>query len=141
MNGMKKKLLIFAIISTFILLCIYRTKAEDLTSPNFEVKDFSFKFTEGVGGSGTNFKTLLGNDEFLRDQRFDSANYSYKIGVENTWSAHVPKVQCFETTTEGTSSCSDPALVDGITNLCGDGGCFDRARFEIDSQNNPPDTL
>jgi hypothetical protein len=25
--------------------------------------------------------------------------------------------------------------------ICGDGGCFDRARFEIDNENNPSDTL
>jgi len=56
----------------------------------------------------------------------------------------IPKVACFETTTNGTSDCeTGPEFLNenGMVRVCGPTGCYDRARFEIDPNDNPTDTL
>ena len=114
--------------------------AEDLNSSNYEIRDFT------VGNLGdqlnsANYIAEFSIAEVLGDDRFNSANYRLEVGVNNTWRANVPLVECFETTTSGATSCSDPDVAGGMVQICGDGGCYDRARFEIDAQLNPVDTL
>ena len=127
-------------ILVLLITPVLPASAEDLDSGNYTIEDFS------VGNLGdqtvsANYASQLSSAEVLADDRFSSANYDLEIGVNNTWRANVPLVACFESTTELTSNCSDPDVADGMVQVCGDGGCYDRARFEIDSQLNPPDTL
>lgn len=94
------------------------------------------------GGSGYLLHSSIG--DFSGDPRLNSASYSLKNGVPNTFTANVPLITCFETVTDGTSDCIDaPAylVADGMVTICGYDGCYDKARIEIDPQNNPSDTL
>ncbi len=75
-------------------------------------------------GSGYNLFSTIGGS--LNDERFESANYKLGTGQGYTIMANVPTVASFNT---------------NDISLCGEGGCYDRARFEIDTQSNPSDTL
>lgn len=114
--------------------------AEDVNSNNYQIKDLSFG-SVGSEETSSNFSLLLSNNDNLSDEKLNSTNYKIGVGINNTWKANVPIVQCFETTTNGTTNCEDPDISNGMTALCGDGGCYNRARFEIDTQLNPSDTL
>ncbi|MDD3661833.1 MAG: fibronectin type III domain-containing protein, partial [Candidatus Dojkabacteria bacterium] len=65
----------------------------------------------------------------LNDIRFESENYALGIGTGYTFMAEVPTVSYFQT---------DDATMEA---LCGDGGCYDRARFELNANGNPSGTL
>ena len=57
---------------------------------------------------------------------------------------NIPEVSCFETSSNGSSECeTGPDFLNegGMVKVCGPGGCYDRARFEIDTKENPLDTL
>lgn len=114
--------------------------AEDLDSTTFRILDFSFGDVGSIESSSNN-ELLLSGAEFTRDTRFLSSNYALGTGVANTWKASVPIVECFETVTDGSTSCSDPDIAAGMVQICGAGGCYNRARFEIDGSDNPSDTL
>ncbi len=83
----------------------------------------------------------------LGDAFYDPRLYSdsYKISAGHLYfEPEIPEVSCFETTTDGSSDCSTgPGFLNehGMTRVCGPDGCYDRARFEIDAQDNPEDTL
>jgi hypothetical protein len=115
--------------------------AEDLDSGNYKLKDVTFSGNEGGGSSSANYAAYVTTDEYIHDVRFTSANYQIRAGVLNTWKANVPKVQCFETTSAGSTNCQDGDISNGMVALCGQSGCYDRARVEIDPQSNPSDTL
>jgi hypothetical protein len=135
-----KKLLIVIVTVFASLVMISPVLAQDPTSTNYQLKDLSFGAVAGEASS-TNYAAYIAMDEFINDVRFTSANYQIRAGVVNTWMANVPVVHCFETTSAGSSTCADGDLVNGMVALCGQGGCFDRARVEIDPQNNPSDTV
>lgn len=78
----------------------------------------------------------------LNDDRFSSPNYSLGIGVVETWLANTPTIKCFETTTNGSTNCDDADITpNGMVQVCGGGGCFNKARVELTAENNPSDTL
>lgn len=133
---MKKITLVF--LSVLVLLI--PVSAEELTSDKYKA---NLNIT--TGGEETEsakYSTLFTFGAPLADARFDSANYTLKGGLINTFQANVPKVLCFEAISDGTTECTNPNITpSGMVMLCGDGGCYDRARFEIDAQNNPADTL
>ncbi len=133
-----KILIFFFLITTLFSSVIF---AEDLDSNNLKIKDFTFSTTGENSVDGTNLKSLISGDEILNDVRFSSNNYTLGTGVTNTWKANVPKVKCFETISSGSSACDNPAVTAGMVEVCGQGGCFNKARFEIDPQDNPSDTL
>lgn len=118
--------------------------AEETNSSNYKI--LGARVGSG-GGETDNTNTggeygLLVTVGEIADDRTNSANYSVLPGSPNVLIANTPLVECFETATSGSTSCSDPEInPDGMIMLCGDGGCYDRARFEIDTQNNPVDTL
>jgi hypothetical protein len=92
------------------------------------------------GGDYEVFSTL-GNAFY--DPRLYSDSYSITHG-EFDFEPNIPEVDCFETITDGTSDCSTgPTYLNehGMVRVCGPSGCYDRARFEIDPQENPDDTL
>ncbi|WKZ30483.1 MAG: hypothetical protein QY314_01780 [Candidatus Dojkabacteria bacterium] len=135
-----KKLLAFFITLFASLLFIVPVFAQDPSSTNYQLKDPSFGAVAGEGQSA-NYRAYLSMDEFVNDVRFTSSNYQARAGVVNTWMANIPLVHCFETTSAGSTDCADGDLANGMVALCGQGGCFDRARVEIDPQGNPSDTL
>ncbi|MCA9385644.1 fibronectin type III domain-containing protein [Candidatus Dojkabacteria bacterium] len=134
-------LLILLIIVTILSQTIY---AEETNSTNYSIEGASF------GGGGGQTDTTNGGNEYsifgligeLSDDRIESTNYRVLPGSPNVLVANVPEIECFETTSSGTTSCSDTDITpDGMVMLCGTSGCYDRARIEIDPQDNTTDTL
>jgi hypothetical protein len=78
------------------------------------------------------------------DPRIYSTNYRLDQDPSAIFRAAQPGVRCFETTTDGSTNCvSGPQeLLDfGMVGICGPGGCYNKARFEIEENENPDDTL
>lgn len=119
--------------------------AEDLTSTNYKINGATLNSGGEATTSGTgNTKLLNTIGDFSGDPRAYSTNYRASVGEVEIFTAQVPKISCFETTTDGSSSCTTgPAYLNsgGMTRVCGPSGCYDRARFEIDAQGNPDDAL
>lgn len=143
MKYMRKLLSIF-----LILLMITNTTivfAETLESGNYKIDGANLTNGGQPKTSGTgNYSLLETIGDFSGDPRASSTNYQTKLGTVDVFTASVPKISCFETTSNGSSNCtSGPAYLNsgGLTRVCGPSGCYDRARFEIDTQNNPDDTL
>lgn len=79
----------------------------------------------------------------ISDPRIHSDSYRLLTG-EAIFEPNVPSIQCFETDTDGSSDCeTGPEFLNdhGMTRVCGPNGCYDRARFEINPNDNPEDTL
>lgn len=138
-----KKILLSLI--SFLLLFQGFVFAEDITSTNYKITGATLNSGgETSTSSSTDFKLFDTIGDFSGDPRVYSANYKSSIGEVEIFTANVPKVACFETTTDGSSGCTTgPSYLNtgGMARVCGIGGCYDRARLEIDTQNNPSDTL
>ena len=109
---------------------------------------------EDLASDGGNYSIMPFIGDSLNTEKLSSLSYSMGTGTSEVLNANVPLVQCFETTTEyiggsGTlTECEHTSIATGnpgepvgMVRLCGEGGCYDRARIEIDEQNNPSDTL
>lgn len=115
--------------------------ADNLDSGTYRIIDFTVG-TVGNSATGSAGRNLwLSIAEPFADDRFIGTNYRIGINVANTWKAAVPKISCFETVTDGSTSCSSPSITNGMVQICGGGGCYNRARFEIDPAGNATDTL
>jgi len=117
--------------------------ADELKSTNYKIIDADTN-PEGEITKSTNFDLLSTINNFTGDPRIYSANYRLGIANVEIFTAKVPKISCFETDSNGTSDCTTgPSYLNtnGMVTVCGNDGCYDRARLEIDPQNNPADTL
>lgn len=128
-----KTVLITIWLAIFTLLFpVFSTIAEELDSTNFKIVDVT---TQGGGtAESPNFSTLLSMNEAITDPSLYSANYKLYGDPANAFRPTVPTVSCFETNTDSYSNCTTgpQELTDvGMVALCGSGGCYDRARFEI----------
>ncbi|MCC7290287.1 hypothetical protein IT417_03495 [bacterium] len=139
------KLLCFFLTLVIFSLNFLPVFAEDLNSTNFKITGATMNSGGETSQAGSgNFKLLNTMGDFSGDPRVLSTNYRAGIGEVEIFTANVPQISCFETTTSGSSSCTTgPAYLNtnGMVRVCGPTGCYDRARFEIDSQSNPSDTL
>jgi hypothetical protein len=133
----KKRIVLF-----FVLILIsfnINIIAETLDSTNYRIKDVT------LGGTGevnsTNY-SLIGSFNPIEDSRLTSSNYALKAGFPNGIIANVPTVTCFETdTTSINTTCLEFPTSNGAQGECGYPGCYDRAKIELNTQNNPIDTL
>lgn len=125
-----------------ILFPVYSTIAEELDSTNYKIVDIT---TQGGGtAESTNYSTLLTVNDTITDPRIYSTSYKVTADPASAFRPAVAEVSCFETTTDGYSNCTtgpSELTTGGMVAICGDGGCYDRARFEIDTNDNPTDTL
>ncbi len=126
-----------------VLLLGSSVLAAELDSTNYKLIGVS---TSGGGGimESTNYKLLSTVGQISADPRNYSTNYRMNIDPSAIFTAAQPDIQCFETDTNGTTDCtSGPAelLSGGMVAICGAGGCYDKARFEIEPYVNPTDTL
>jgi hypothetical protein len=139
----KKTVLITIWVCIFtILFPVFFTFAEELDSTNFKIVDIT---TQGGGtAESTNYSTLLSVSDIVADPRLYSTNYKMTGDPASAFRPAVPTVSCFETTTDGYSNCTtgpSELSTGGMVALCGGTGCYDRARFEINTNDNPSDTL
>lgn len=131
------------LFSVFLLLNIDTSIAIDLDSTNYKIVGASATSGGGLGDS-TNYSLIATVGEISADPRNYSSSYILQQDPSVTFIAAVPLIQCLEATTDGTSACTTgPSLLStgGMTALCGPFGCYDRGRFEIDTQGNPTDTV
>ena len=128
------------LIATNSISYIY---AADLDSSNYKIVGAT---TSGGGGiqSSSNYNIISSTGDISGDPRNYSTNYRLNQDPSANFVAAQPSIQCFETDTDGTTNCtSGPSelLTGGMTAICGGDGCYDKARFEIESNGNPSDTL
>ncbi|MBI2356610.1 hypothetical protein HYV12_00930 [Candidatus Dojkabacteria bacterium] len=135
------------VLTIFLLTLSFFTPvfAEGLESDNYKIIDLSTNSGGEVTKSNTdNYNLLSTVGTFSGDPRSFSTNYRSGIGTVEIFTAKVPTISCFETDTDGSSQCTTgPSYLntDGMITVCGPNGCYDRARFEINTQGNPADTL
>lgn len=127
-----------------------------LESGNYAIIDSTIDANAGVGESSS--YAIVNSVNPVNDSRLESGSYALGAGFPNGIQANVPLIRCFETNTDDTgggppnTSCTDPALTaatggndaivgNGLIGICGSPGCYDRAKVEIDAQQNPIDTL
>ena len=136
-------LLTIACVSLLSLFSTNKIHAEDLTSNNYKIIDATINSSGQVLNSSS-YKTVTAIGDFSSNPRYYSNSYKIKGGPPELFTANVPLVNCFETDTNGSSSCSNgPSYLNtnGMVTVCGEFGCYDKARVEIDTQGNPSDTL
>lgn len=130
-------------IQTLLIMLVWISSAyaTELESTNYKITGLSINSGGEIDNSGSGYSVLTSVGDFS-NIRLNSSLYSLDAGNITAFRANVPLVECFETTTSGSTNCSDPDLDGyGMVAVCGFGGCYDKARFEINSQNNPSDTL
>lgn len=134
---------IFLIAALIPILVIPVTVlAAELDSTNFKIVGAT---TDGAGiATGTDYSALLSTGSLSNNPRIYSNSYRINTGPEAPFVPAVPTALCFETTTSGSSSCvsGPPELISGgMVAICGGDGCYNKARFEINENGNPSDTL
>lgn len=137
------KILTTIMLTGFVFSFSTSVLAEDLDSSNYKLVDVTTTAGGGLGDSA-GYSLISTTGEISANPRNYSSNYRLNQDPSANFVASQPKVQCFETDTDGTTYCtSGPAelLEGGMVNICGPGGCYDKARFEIDPYSNPSDTL
>ena len=141
---MKSTRFLFTIFLSFLPISFFVSFlfANELESPNFKMIGVS----TGAGGGileSTSYSLLSHAGRISADPRIYSNSYRMHQDPSAIFTAAQPSVLCFETDTDGSTDClTGPAeLAGGMVALCGPGGCYDRARFEIEGYGNPSDTL
>lgn len=130
----------FAVLILVGVLLIGTVHAQNINSTNYTILDP--KVDSGTGeSSSTNYKALTQINNGVEGNQLSSSLYSVKSGNAYTFMANVPKVKCFETVTTVSTLCTGLLHSQGMVQECGESGCYDRAKFEIDAQNNPTDTV
>jgi hypothetical protein len=116
----------------------------ELDSPNYKIVGATTQGGGIVESISGNYSALLGVGGISNNPRNYSSSYKMFTSPEQAFVPAVPTASCFETTTSGSSDCvTGPAelTTGGMEAICGAGGCYNKARFEIDIKGNPTDTL
>lgn len=112
--------------------------AQTIESPSYKLLDLSVN-SGSQSSSSNDFKSsnLVGGEGFY------ISSSAYKIYTDREFLANTPKIKCVSTgyIVLGTCDNAPNNWVSNFESYCGKGGCFNRARLEIDTQNNPIDTL
>ena len=131
-----------------IILTISMTSgvwATDLDSTNYKIVGATTTTGGGLVDSiSGNYSIMSSLGNISADPREYSTNYRLQQDPSSNFIAAQPSVQCFEATTDGYTNCtSGPSelLAGGMVAICGAGGCYNKARFEINTNGNPSDTL
>jgi len=139
-----KKILFSITILLSSLIFLKVVNADELDSTNFKIVGAT---TEGGDISqtiDTDYSLLSTVGRISADPRNYSTTYMLRQDGTEAFTANVPDISCFETTTDGSSDCTtgpSELNTNGMVAVCGPGGCYDKARFEISEEGNPSDTL
>jgi hypothetical protein len=131
-----------ALLSAFVVLSgLTGVSAQaELTSNNYKIVDPQVDSSGGISESSS--YSLISSSDPIADARLTSGSYQIGSAFPNSIQANVPLVRCFETTTlSGDTDCTDFPNLNGAQGECGNPGCYDRAKIEVDHQNNPIDTI
>ena len=131
----------FSMILVTVCIPVYAT---DLNSANYKIIGITTNSGGGLTDS-TNYSLMTITGEISANPTTYSSLYRMNLDPSANFVAEIPTLQCFETNTgTGATQCtSAPAevLSGGMQAVCGQPGCYDRARFEINPMTNPSDTL
>lgn len=147
---------LFSFCMFFVVDSLVYAESLESDSGNYKIDGIAVGTQGGesmeADGGSYNIMPFIGDD--LNNEKLNSDSYQMGTGITEVLNANVPLVKCFETDTDyykGSgvmTECEHSAISTGevgeplgMVRLCGEGGCYDRARIEIDSQNNPTDTL
>jgi hypothetical protein len=109
-------------------------------SENYSLLGFNLRGFGGITDAGANESDLLvAGAPHSDDTRLTGTDYAHGTNEGYIWMANEPLIQCFETTTNaGSTNCEDTDVTSGgMIAVCGGTGCYDRARVEIEPQDNP----
>ncbi|MEP7103632.1 MAG: hypothetical protein ABI721_02920 [Candidatus Dojkabacteria bacterium] len=133
---MRKVALLFLSILIITTLVPNKIFAQDVDSTTYRLVAPSIGESENGITTSQNF-TSLNDSSPVDDFTTTSTNYSLTGGTAKFSEANVPSITCFETSTSsGTCSIG----TNGMQEVCSSPGCYDRAKFLINAQNNPDDT-
>jgi len=129
-----------------IYICILPTTlfAAELDSTNYKIVGATTKGGAILETASGDYSALLEVGRISNNPRNYSTSYKMLTSPEQAFLPAVPEVSCFETTTSGSSNCTTGPTelsTGGMVAICGPSGCYDKARFEIDINGNPTDTL
>lgn len=124
------------LITVFLLLVFPKSFAEDLDSTNYRLVSPSSGETANGPVSSPTFSILVDSSP-VDDFTTTSTNYTSRGGTASFTEPKVPQLTCFETSTSS-GTCSSGS--NGMQEVCSAPGCYDRAKFRIDTQSNPSDT-
>ncbi|MEI7578746.1 MAG: hypothetical protein WCJ58_01755 [bacterium] len=141
---MRKKIIlptIIVLILVVLLKPVIIFAQSQLDSSNYSIVDPEINNGGSISES-SNYSLLNALANPFSEARTLSTSYEMKTGFPNGILANVPIIRCAETSTiSGTTQCSYFPNANGAIGECGTPGCYNRAKVEIDSQNNPLDTL
>ena len=118
--------------------------AAELDSTNYKIVGATTKGGAILETASGDYSALLEVGRISNNPRNYSTSYKMLTSPEQAFLQAVPEVSCFETTTSGSSNCTTGPTelsTGGMVAICGPSGCYDKARFEIDINGNPTDTL
>lgn len=134
---------ISTLLLSLFLFPIYVFAAE-IDSSNFKIVGATTKQGAILQTTDGDYSALLQAGRISNNPRNYSTSYKLFTSPEDAFIAAVPEVGCFETTTSGSSNCTTGPTelsTGGMVAICGPSGCYNKARFEIDTNDNPTDTL
>ncbi len=124
-------ILFLILINVYSVILVY---SQNLESTNYRLIAPSTEPINGIIDSPS-YSALVDSSP-VNDFKTDSTTYSLRGGTASNITPNVPLLSCFETTTN-TGTCS--IGTNGMQEVCSAPGCYDRAKFRIDTQSNPPD--
>jgi len=134
-------ILLLSIPALILGLTAIKAQSQVLTSTNYKILDSNIDSGSGAATS-TNYGVLTSIGNAFSDARLTSGTYAIGSGFPHGAIANVPKVLCAETNTTSINTlCLSYPNNNGAQGECGSPGCYDRAKVEVDFQNNPYDTL
>jgi hypothetical protein len=140
---MRKILFTITILLSSVIF-LKTVNADDLESTNYKIVGATTDGGDISQTTDSDYSLLSTVGKITADPRNYSTSYMLRQDGTEAFTANVPTISCFETTTDGSSSCTTgPSELNtyGMVAVCGPGGCYDRARFEISDEGNPSDTL
>jgi hypothetical protein len=138
----KTYLLIVLVLLSVLMILVSSAFAQDLESPNYRIEDPSVNSGGGISDGNNGRDILTSAAQTGADTRLESSSYALRTGFPNGIQANVPTINCIETNTDSTSTnCQYLPNSNGMIGECGSPGCYDRAKIEINDENNPVDTL
>jgi hypothetical protein len=141
---MKNNKLYILIFLLYLLTPPILLYAKELDSTNYKIVGATTKQGGLTQTTDGDYSALLEIGRISNNPRNYSTNYKMFTSPEEAFLPAVPEVSCFETTTSGSSNCTTgptELTTGGMVAICGPSGCYDKARFEIDINDNPSDTL
>lgn len=129
----------FTIITVIFSQTFISVLAQNLDSSNYTLVAPTIGNSTAGTSDSSNFSQLMSSG-LIDSTRFESANFALRGGYVALIEPNVPKTACLETTTNfSNTNCTGVPGSDGMFAVCADPGCYNRAKLEIDTQNNPSD--